>query len=62
MAKDEAARVFESTRAALKECHDRMDFPPRTRREAEARIAVIEACVAYAERFSCILSDKMPGT
>lgn len=62
MAKDEAARVFEFTQTALKECHARMDFPPRTRREAEARIALIEACVAYAGRFGCILSDKMPGT
>lgn len=62
MAKGVADGIFESTLTALQECRDLMDFPPRTRKEAEARFRLIQSCVAYAERFGCILSDKIPDT
>ena len=60
MADRGADGIFETTLTTLRECHDRMDFPPRTRTEAEARFRLIQACVTYAERFGGILSDESP--
>jgi hypothetical protein len=42
MTKDGTDRVFETTLAALRECRDRMDFPPCTRQEAEARFRLVQ--------------------
>jgi hypothetical protein len=61
MTKGGTDRVIETTLAGLRECRDRMDFPPPSRQEAEARFQLVQACVEYAERFGCILSEKMPA-
>jgi hypothetical protein len=51
---------FENTLADLQECRALMDFPPRTRREAEARLQLIQLCVEMARTHACILSEDCP--